>query len=170
MKLCKVAKDLGALFGGQPAEMRNNRTHDNNEKVVRGAIDKKDRHEGSHNEHVHEHSNSEHNHEHERHATVSVHQGLEATSSESPSSLSSPQTTPGQKEDSNGNSKSGKIVTKRDHHTIEVKKKSVDWSQYFGIDRRKKKAALLARPGSQDEDDEWMLQRYYKVDRAFLSF
>ncbi|XP_063993160.1 uncharacterized protein LOC135170910 [Diachasmimorpha longicaudata] len=46
---------------------------------------------------------------------------------------------------------------------IEVKKKSVDWSQYFGIDRRRKKAALLARPGSQEQDDEWMLQRYYRA-------
>ncbi|KAF7385539.1 hypothetical protein HZH68_013969 [Vespula germanica] len=45
---------------------------------------------------------------------------------------------------------------------IEMKKKSTDWSQYFGIDRRKKKTTFLARPGTQDQDDEWMLQRYYE--------
>ncbi|XP_012274531.1 uncharacterized protein LOC105696547 [Orussus abietinus] len=47
--------------------------------------------------------------------------------------------------------------------SIKVQKKSVDWSQYFGIDRRKKKAALLARPGTQNQDYEWLLQRYYKT-------
>ncbi|XP_011302825.1 uncharacterized protein [Fopius arisanus] len=52
---------------------------------------------------------------------------------------------------------------KTKEHLIEIKKKSVDWSQYFGIDRRRKKASLLARPGTQEQDDEWMLQRYYKT-------
>lgn len=42
-------------------------------------------------------------------------------------------------------------------------KKSVDWSEYFGIDRRRKKAEFLARPGSTEQDDEWLLQRYYKT-------
>lgn len=56
-------------------------------------------------------------------------------------------------------------------HPIDVKKKSIDWSQYFGIDRRRKKASLLARPGTQEQDDEWLLQKYYKVrDRNFFFF
>jgi hypothetical protein len=46
---------------------------------------------------------------------------------------------------------------------VQVRKKSVDWSQYFGIDRRKKKATFVAGQGSQNQDDEWMLQRYYEV-------
>lgn len=50
----------------------------------------------------------------------------------------------------------------REHFIETKKKKSVDWSQYFGIDRRKKKAVLLARPGTQNQDDEWMLQWYIK--------
>ncbi|XP_015110541.1 uncharacterized protein LOC107036844 [Diachasma alloeum] len=60
--------------------------------------------------------------------------------------------------------KSGTKASNTKERLIEVKKKkSVDWSQYFGIDRRRKKATLLARPGSQEQDDEWMLQRYYKT-------
>ena len=47
--------------------------------------------------------------------------------------------------------------------SIEVRKKSVDWSQYFGIDRRKKKATFTAGQGTPSQDDEWMLQRYYEV-------
>jgi len=46
---------------------------------------------------------------------------------------------------------------------VQVRKKSVDWSQYFGIDRRKKKATFTAGQGTQNQDDEWMLQRYYEV-------
>ncbi|KAK0180499.1 hypothetical protein PV327_006132 [Microctonus hyperodae] len=42
-------------------------------------------------------------------------------------------------------------------------KKSIDWSEYFGIDRRRKKTELLARPGTQDQDDEWLLQKYYTI-------
>lgn len=46
---------------------------------------------------------------------------------------------------------------------IEVKKKSVNWSDYFGIDKRKKKSTFMPKPGSQNQDDEWFLERYYKV-------
>lgn len=45
----------------------------------------------------------------------------------------------------------------------EVKEKGIDWSQYFGIDRRRKKAVLAARPGTQNQDDAFFLQRYYRV-------
>lgn len=93
--------------------------------------------------HEHDH-NHEHNHDHE-HARIT-------DTSEAPKVTPAPK---GQKENATKISKSkGKA--------IEVKKKSVDWSQYFGIDRRKKKATFLARPGTQDQDDEWMLQRYYE--------
>ncbi|XP_043480540.1 uncharacterized protein LOC122510157 [Leptopilina heterotoma] len=46
---------------------------------------------------------------------------------------------------------------------IEVKKKSVNWSDYFGIDKRKKKSTFMPKPGSQNQDDEWFLERYYKT-------
>ncbi|XP_017760953.1 PREDICTED: uncharacterized protein LOC108551328 [Eufriesea mexicana] len=53
-------------------------------------------------------------------------------------------------------------ITKLDKsRSIEVRKKSVDWSQYFGIDRRRKKATFMAGQGTQNQDNEWMLQRYY---------
>ncbi|KAK0098687.1 hypothetical protein PV326_005098 [Microctonus aethiopoides] len=42
-------------------------------------------------------------------------------------------------------------------------KKNIDWSEYFGIDRRRKKTELLAQPGTQDQDDEWLLQKYYTI-------
>nr|XP_033334906.1 uncharacterized protein LOC117225445 isoform X4 [Megalopta genalis] len=45
---------------------------------------------------------------------------------------------------------------------IEVRKKSIDWSQYFGIDRRRKKSLFMPGQGTQNQDDEWMLQRYYE--------
>lgn len=52
---------------------------------------------------------------------------------------------------------------------IQVRKKSVDWSQYFGIDRRKKKATFTAGQNTQNQDDEWMLQRYYEVYIAIIT-
>ncbi|XP_066582257.1 uncharacterized protein [Prorops nasuta] len=52
-------------------------------------------------------------------------------------------------------------ISKAKNKPIEMKKKSVDWSQYFGIDRRKKKSAFLAKPGSRAQDEEWLVQRYY---------
>uniref|UniRef100_A0ABD2WCE1 Uncharacterized protein n=1 Tax=Trichogramma kaykai TaxID=54128 RepID=A0ABD2WCE1_9HYME len=52
---------------------------------------------------------------------------------------------------------------------ITVRKKSVDWSQYFGIDRRKKKATYLARPDSQDQDFQYLLQKYYETMAEHLN-
>lgn len=46
---------------------------------------------------------------------------------------------------------------------IEVKKKSIDWSNYFGIDRRKKKSVYYGRPNTRDQDEEYLLQQYYEV-------
>ena len=126
---CKVAKDLGALFGGESAgEVKKNRTHDHRDKLQRES----------------------------KAASMTLGESrLEVSSSVAPGSS----VTPGQKEVTN------KSIAKRDDGTIEAKKqkKSVDWSQYFGIDRRKKKATFLAKPGSQQQDDNWMLQRYYNV-------
>lgn len=94
-----------------------------------------------HHDHAHDHDHDrshEHNHEH---------------TSEAPSTTTRPK------------DEDEKVTqqNKPREHPIEIKKKSVDWSQYFGIDRRKKKASLLARPGTQDQDDEWLLQQYYKT-------
>ncbi|XP_015522489.2 uncharacterized protein LOC107226248 isoform X1 [Neodiprion lecontei] len=103
--------------------------------------EKSKRHHDHTHEHDHDHSHShDHDHKHEQ-------------TSEAPNT-----TTHSKVQD--------KKVTEQDkprEHPIEIKKKSVDWSQYFGIDRRKKKANLLARPGTQDQDDEWLLQQYYKT-------
>lgn len=39
---------------------------------------------------------------------------------------------------------------------LQIKKKSVDWSDYFGLDRRKKSS------NSDDVDKEWLIERYHK--------
>ncbi|XP_029169110.1 uncharacterized protein LOC114939051 [Nylanderia fulva] len=97
-------------------------------------------------DHDHDH-NHEHNHEHDH----DHEHGHESASSEMP-----PKVTPspkGQKEN----------ITKQDKSKfVQVRKKSVDWSQYFGIDRRKKKATFAGGQDTQNQDDEWMLQRYYE--------
>lgn len=143
----KVAQDLGALFGTQSTDSHNH-TH-------------KSDHDHDHDhEHEHEHSKQEsdknHEHKHEpnqNHEFDHEHGGANESKSEAP-----PKVTPspkGQKEN----------VTKTDASSkfVHVRKKSVDWSQYFGIDRRKKKATFTAGQGTQNQDDEWMLQRYYEV-------
>nr|CAH7721827.1 unnamed protein product [Callosobruchus chinensis] len=38
---------------------------------------------------------------------------------------------------------------------LQIKKKSIDWSDYFGLDRRKKS-------DSNDLDKEWLIERYHK--------
>ncbi|XP_011169138.1 uncharacterized protein LOC105202364 [Solenopsis invicta] len=142
----KVAQDLGALFGTQSTDSHNH-TH-------------KSDHDHDHDhEHEHEHSKQEsdknHEHKHEpnqNHEFDHEHGGANESKSEAP-----PKVTPspkGQKEN----------VTKTDASSkfVHVRKKSVDWSQYFGIDRRKKKATFTAGQGTQNQDDEWMLQRYYE--------
>lgn len=102
-----------------------------------------DMHDQKH-EHTHG-QNHDHNHDHtERH--------IEKNSSEIPPKVTT------SREDQNKN------ATKSDKSKLlQIRKKSVDWSQYFGIDRRKKKATFMAGQGTQDQDDEWMLQRYYEV-------
>lgn len=39
---------------------------------------------------------------------------------------------------------------------LQIKKKSVDWSDYFGIDKRK-------RSDSDDEDKEWLIENFHKT-------
>ncbi|XP_043798165.1 uncharacterized protein LOC122717810 isoform X1 [Apis laboriosa] len=130
----KVAQDLGALFGTQSV---NNQNHTHNYK----------NHDHEHNhdlDHDHNHDH-EHDHEHD-HRDQHKHENT----SEAPKVMLPSK---GQKEN----------VTKLNKSkSIEVRKKSVDWSQYFGIDKRRKKAALMAGQGTQNQDDEWMLQRYYE--------
>ncbi|XP_022915227.1 uncharacterized protein [Onthophagus taurus] len=43
---------------------------------------------------------------------------------------------------------------KGDGKPIQLKKKSIDWSDYFGIDRKKK---------SDNLDNEWLMERYHKA-------
>lgn len=43
------------------------------------------------------------------------------------------------------------------HKSLDISKKSVDWSDYFGIDRRRKKSV------NKDFDDEWLLNQYLKA-------
>lgn len=90
-----------------------------------------------------------HNHTHDHDQDHAEQYNHESTS-EAPKVTATPK---GQKENATKVSKP---------KSIEVRKKSVDWSQYFGIDRRKKKATFTAGRGTQNQDDEWMLQRYYE--------
>lgn len=45
-----------------------------------------------------------------------------------------------------------------DEEHLNIKKKSLDWSNYFGYDRRKK-----SRQNPTDIDDEWLMERYQNV-------
>lgn len=139
----KVAQDLGALFGTQFTDSHNH-TH-------------KSDHDHDHDyDHNHEREQElDRNHEH-KHESNQTHDHESKT--ETP-----PKITPsfkGQKENAT------KMAEKKSKF-IQVRKKSVDWSQYFGIDRRKKKATFTAGQGTQNQDDEWMLQRYYEVYRNY---
>nr|CAD7437547.1 unnamed protein product [Timema bartmani] len=52
---------------------------------------------------------------------------------------------------------------------IEIKKKSIDWSDYFGIDRRRKKTGSMInneseiRKNKNSIDDDWLLNQYYRT-------
>jgi hypothetical protein len=53
---------------------------------------------------------------------------------------------------------------------LEIKKKSINWSDYFGIDRRRKKTGQngsrndsKATSSNHPLDNEWLLNRYYKT-------
>ncbi|XP_011877808.1 PREDICTED: stress response protein NST1 [Vollenhovia emeryi] len=137
----KVAQDLGALFGTQFTDSHNH-THKSDHE-----------HEHDHN-HDHDHERKhepDQNHDHKHESNQShEHEHDYKVKTEAPKMTPSPK---GQKENV---TKTGKSKL------IQVRKKSVDWSQYFGIDRRKKKATFTAGQGTQKQDDEWMLQRYYE--------
>ncbi|XP_067008307.2 zinc finger CCCH domain-containing protein 13 [Anabrus simplex] len=60
------------------------------------------------------------------------------------------------------------ITMSRIQTPLEIKKKSIDWSDYVGIDRRKKKAGSinindLEGSGDGVVDDDWLLNQYYKT-------
>lgn len=138
----KVVQDLGALFGTQ-TENGQNRTHSHDHD-----------HDHSHDhDHDHDHDHThDHDHDHDHsHDHGHGDQRKPNTVTEAPNSVTLPPK--GQKENT------GKSLKSK---SIEVRKKSVDWSQYFGIDRRRKKATFTAGQGSQNQDDDWMLQRYYE--------
>lgn len=103
--------------------------------------------------HDHDHVQNHDNHEHDY-----GDQHKHDNSSEAPKVTPPPK---GQKENATKLEKS---------RSIEVRKKSVDWSQYFGIDRRRKKATFMAGQGTQNQDNEWMLQRYYDVILNYINF
>lgn len=61
------------------------------------------------------------------------------------------------------------VTTSRSGTSLDIKKKSINWSDYFGIDRRRKKTGPK---GSGNEartsndhpiDDEWLFNQYYKA-------
>ncbi|XP_036142894.1 uncharacterized protein LOC105829650 isoform X1 [Monomorium pharaonis] len=133
----KVAQDLGALFG--PPD-----SHNHTHKSDHDHVHNKQEPENKSHDHKHEPSQT-HDHEHE-------HGGHEGKS-EAPPKVT-PSSPKGQKENATKTAASSKF--------IQVRKKNVDWSQYFGIDRRRKKATFTAGQGTQNQDDEWMLQRYYE--------
>ncbi|EZA62754.1 hypothetical protein X777_07570 [Ooceraea biroi] len=128
----KVAQDLGALFGTQSTDIHNH-THKSDHEHDH-------KHDDGH-DHGHDH---DHNHEHD-------HDHGHENSSEALLKV-----TPSSKDQKENDTKAAKSKF------LQVRKKSVDWSQYFGIDRRKKKATFMAGQGTQNQDDEWMLQRYYE--------
>ncbi|XP_032678309.1 uncharacterized protein LOC116847426 [Odontomachus brunneus] len=145
----KVAQDLGALFGTQSTDAHN--------RTYKSEHDHDHDHDHAH-EHDHDHShdhNHDHTHDHDQdheHDQDHVHDHGhdEKASDTSLNTTSSPKS---QKENATKTAKS---------KFVQVRKKSVDWSQYFGIDRRKKKATFMAGQGTQNQDDEWILQRYYE--------
>lgn len=62
------------------------------------------------------------------------------------------------------------VTIRRAETPLEIKKKSVKWSDYFGIDRRRKKTGPNdivndSRAISRDNpiDDEWLLNQYHKT-------
>lgn len=137
----KVAQDLGALFGTQSSEIQNH-THEHDHEHDANA---NHNHDHTH-DHKHDHDHShDHDHNHD-------HSGLHSHQNTS----EAPKVTPQPKGQEENMTKVGRSKS------IEVRKKSVDWSQYFGIDRRRKKATFMPGQGTQNQDDAWMLQRYYE--------
>lgn len=102
--------------------------------------------------HTHDHDHDDHDHEENHHD----HDHHDHNTSEAPTV----------KTTSKSNINTKEIIGKENKNKerkIEVTKKSVDWSQYFGLDRRRKKAIYVGKPDSQDQDNEYLLQKYYEV-------
>lgn len=59
------------------------------------------------------------------------------------------------KKKQNGNTKEVATPVISKSEPLDVKKKSINWSDYFGLDRRKKSDA--------DLDKEWLMERYHKA-------
>lgn len=61
------------------------------------------------------------------------------------------------------------ITASRTEATLDIKKKSINWSDYFGIDRRRKKTGPVGsgnHSGTSNDhpiDDEWLFNQYYKA-------
>jgi hypothetical protein len=62
------------------------------------------------------------------------------------------------------------VTMSRAESPLEIKKKSINWSDYFGIDKRRKKTGPNgsrndSKPTSSNHplDSEWLLNRYYKT-------
>lgn len=148
-------QDLGALFGTQSTLKTRNYTRPYNHDHEQNHDHNQD-HEYDHDhDHEYDHDrdhNHDHNHDQDNHYDYG-HENIRVNISEAPKVIP---ISKGQKENIT------KINTSKEKN-IEVKKKSTDWSQYFGIDRRKKKTTFSARSDTQYQDDEWMLQRYYEV-------
>ncbi|XP_014471643.1 PREDICTED: uncharacterized protein LOC106742847 isoform X2 [Dinoponera quadriceps] len=141
----KVAQDLGALFGTQSTDAHN--------RTYKSEHDHDHDHDHAH-EHGHDHDHDHdhvHNHDQDRDHDHNHDHGHEEGATGTP--LNATSVPKSQKESAMKTAKS---------KFVQVRKKSVDWSQYFGIDRRKKKATFMAGPGTQNQDDEWILQRYYE--------
>lgn len=134
----KIAQDLGALFGNEEY----NKTNDDNTQKLLSQIPKTETNVSP------DHGNMDHIH------LIGSKNGNSDTTTRKP--IPTVRSISRKEQQIN--------MGKGLEHPIDVRKKSVDWSQYFGIDRRRKKTSLLARPGTQDQDDEWLLQKYYKVN------
>ncbi|XP_069673840.1 uncharacterized protein [Periplaneta americana] len=60
------------------------------------------------------------------------------------------------------------VTMSRAETPLDIKKKSINWSDYFGIDRRRKKAGpnggeKESIPVEHPVDNEWLLNQYYKT-------
>lgn len=106
---------------------------------------------------THEHSNHDHDHNQDKNKAHQHGSDVHGMTAQNEMSSTAPSVTPNPK----GQKENATKITKE--RPIEVKKKSVNWSDYFGIDKRKKKSTFMPKPGSQNQDDNWFLERYYKV-------
>ncbi|PNF33138.1 hypothetical protein B7P43_G14517 [Cryptotermes secundus] len=68
------------------------------------------------------------------------------------------------------------VTMSRAEPPLDIKKKSINWSDYFGIDRRRKKTGpngdrndSKATSSDHPLDNEWLLNRYYKTFATFTN-